>query len=150
MTAPTTIDEYLELVTKSGLADPERLEEALKELRAGSAPFSTPKELATSLVKQGVRPADASYPHQDGRLDDLHESPEERPPKAAGHSIYSRPGRRPVHQPPDDALDRTNREKKPSLVSKCSILCLVLYASATSPRPDMKHPERLPVKGLSR
>src|SRR6516162_7639441 len=53
MPAPTTTDEFLELVRKSNLADPQLLESVLEELRANSFP-TEPKKLALALVRKGL------------------------------------------------------------------------------------------------
>jgi serine/threonine protein kinase len=48
MAAPTTIDSFLELVRKSGLVDPQRLEAFVCQ-----APSANPREMAARLVKGG-------------------------------------------------------------------------------------------------
>jgi serine/threonine protein kinase len=53
MPAPTTTDEFIELVRKSNLADPQLLESVLEELRASAFP-TEPKKLALALVRKGL------------------------------------------------------------------------------------------------
>jgi serine/threonine protein kinase len=55
MPAPTTIDEFLELVRKSGVVDEKRLTTHLDKLRAGGQSLTPdPVRLATQLVKDGI------------------------------------------------------------------------------------------------
>jgi serine/threonine protein kinase len=60
---PTTVDDLLQLIGRSGLLTPEDLSQRLEQLRAqGPAPL-TPAELAEELVRQGVL-----TPFQTGQL----------------------------------------------------------------------------------
>jgi serine/threonine protein kinase len=52
MATPATAEQLLELVSKSGLVDPPRLQEYARR-RAGAAP-ATPAELADALVREGL------------------------------------------------------------------------------------------------
>src|SRR5229473_6322324 len=54
MPVPETSDAFLELLTKSGVADPEQLAASLQPLRVASALPADPKALADSLVEKGV------------------------------------------------------------------------------------------------
>ena len=49
MAAPSTCDEFLDLVRKSGVLDDKRLDAYLERVRARGVP-STPKDLATALI----------------------------------------------------------------------------------------------------
>src|ERR1700724_1993509 len=54
MPSPTTIDEFLDLVRKSGVIDEKKLTTHLDRLRASSQLPSEPVRLATQLVYDGV------------------------------------------------------------------------------------------------
>jgi serine/threonine protein kinase len=54
MPAPTTIDEFLELVRKSGVVDEKRLTTHLDKLRAAGPLPAEPVRLATLLLREGV------------------------------------------------------------------------------------------------
>jgi serine/threonine protein kinase len=54
MAAPTTTDDYLDIVRKSGVVDPERLESSLAEMRASNYLPDEPKKAAGALVRRGV------------------------------------------------------------------------------------------------
>ena len=54
MPAPSTNDELLGLVQKSGLADEPRLTEYVEQLRADSSLPAEPQALANLLVRDGV------------------------------------------------------------------------------------------------
>src|ERR1700733_4791252 len=54
MPAPTTIDEFLELVRKSGVVDEKRLSSYIDRLRAVDQLPPQPVPLATQLVREGV------------------------------------------------------------------------------------------------
>src|SRR5438105_6039921 len=54
MPVPTTSDEFVDLIRKSGVVDPGSLENQLAQLRqAGSVP-AEPKRLAALLVRDGI------------------------------------------------------------------------------------------------
>ncbi|HXG10002.1 MAG TPA: protein kinase [Gemmataceae bacterium] len=54
MPAPTTINEFLDLVRKSGVLDDKKLDAYLDKLRAASAVPSEPAQLASLLVRDGL------------------------------------------------------------------------------------------------
>src|SRR5262245_59821472 len=54
MATPATIDEFLEIVTKSEEADPTRLERFMRGWNAGPARPAEPGKLARALVREGV------------------------------------------------------------------------------------------------
>ena len=54
MPVPSTSDEFLQLVSKSGVVDPQGLEATLDRLRSEGALPTEPKQLATLLVRNGV------------------------------------------------------------------------------------------------
>jgi serine/threonine protein kinase len=54
MPVPTTCEEYLGLIRKSGVVDLERLEVAIEQLRSSGSCPAEPKELARVLVRQGL------------------------------------------------------------------------------------------------
>ncbi len=54
MPAPSTIDEFLELVRKSGVVDDKRLAAHLDKLRASGQVPAEPVKLATQLVRDGI------------------------------------------------------------------------------------------------
>src|SRR5262249_11188934 len=54
MPAPTTTDEFLELVRKSGVADEQRLVAYLARLRAGGQVPPEPAKAAGLLVRDGI------------------------------------------------------------------------------------------------
>jgi serine/threonine protein kinase len=54
MPAPTTIDEFLDLVRKSGVVEDKRLDAYLTRLRAGNTPPTVPAQFAGLLVRDGV------------------------------------------------------------------------------------------------
>jgi serine/threonine protein kinase len=53
MPAPATIDEFLDVVRKSGLVDPQRLETHLQQLQAAGPLPTEPKKLADLLIRDG-------------------------------------------------------------------------------------------------
>jgi serine/threonine protein kinase len=54
MPAPSTIDDFLELVKKSSVVDFGRVEAAVEKLRSGGQLPTEPKQLASLLVRNGV------------------------------------------------------------------------------------------------
>jgi serine/threonine protein kinase len=54
MPAPTTVDDFLDLVHKSGLVDPVQVAALIDKLRAAEAFPSEPKKLAKLLIKEGL------------------------------------------------------------------------------------------------
>jgi serine/threonine protein kinase len=54
MPSPSTIDEFLDLVRKSGVVDEKKLTTQLQRLRAGGRLPEDPVQLATQLVEDGV------------------------------------------------------------------------------------------------
>src|SRR5947208_2182609 len=54
MPAPSTIDEFLELVRKSGVIEEKRLSAHLDRLRSAASVPAEPKQLAIQLVRDGV------------------------------------------------------------------------------------------------
>jgi serine/threonine protein kinase len=54
MAVPSTVDDYLGLVRKSGLVEPQRLDACVAKLREAGAFPTEPKKLATILVRQGM------------------------------------------------------------------------------------------------
>ncbi|MBY0522843.1 MAG: serine/threonine protein kinase [Gemmataceae bacterium] len=54
MPAPATIDEFLDLVPKSGVVEAKRLDAYLKPLRAASALPQAPRQMADLLVRDGL------------------------------------------------------------------------------------------------
>jgi serine/threonine protein kinase len=54
MPAPATVDDFLGLVRKSGLAEPERLEAVVEQLRSSGTLPEQPKALAALLVRHGL------------------------------------------------------------------------------------------------
>jgi serine/threonine protein kinase len=54
MSAPSTVDQFLDLAGKSGLLDPEGLRAYLQRLRSGGAGPAAPRALADALVRDGL------------------------------------------------------------------------------------------------
>src|ERR1700682_5979063 len=54
MPAPTTSDEFLDIVRDSGAVDPKRLEPFLQEWYAVSPPPEDPQDLAGDMLKAGL------------------------------------------------------------------------------------------------
>src|SRR5437879_2236856 len=54
MPAPTTSGEFLELIRKSGVLEPQRLDAYLQPLQAAGTVPETPRALAEALIRDGL------------------------------------------------------------------------------------------------
>ena len=54
MSVPSTAEQFLELVSKSGLLDPRQFQAYLQRRRAGSGLPEAPGALAESMVRDGL------------------------------------------------------------------------------------------------
>src|SRR5262245_10350168 len=54
MPSPTTVEQLLELIRRSGLVDPPKLEEYARQRRAAGALPASPQALADALIRDGL------------------------------------------------------------------------------------------------